>query len=494
MNIFFKKRVLSLSFILISAFLALLISVTNHAKTSQKPPPPQPPMVLEIVEQNLTIDGKTAKVFNLVQPDGTFGLVATKGQAVDVIIKNKTPEQTAINWHGLILPNNLDGVPFITQKPIKPGEEFRYKFPLIQSGTFWLSSHYKLQQQQLMAAPFIVRDVESPKDIQEVVMFLQDFTFGNPKEVYTQRRQQLMEKLANVQMSEKNVGAVTTAPEITMDTYLTNHRTLADPDVFLVQPGGLVRLRIINAGENTNFIVDLGSLTGRILTADSEAVEPVEGSKFQLGQGQRLDIGIQMPPGDNAYPILAQAEGTSKQTGLILSTPNAIVPKFSETANTRAGDLDYSQELNLRGQYPLLPQGVNRNYTINISGNMLSYLWTMNGEGWPNVTPLKVNEGERIEVTLNNKSGVPISINLHGHVFQIVQINNQKLKGAMRDTVLVLPFSSVKIQFDAENPGIWLLQGNVPFLPYGGMGTLISYEGYTMPIFNQKDTGVPPRQ
>lgn len=490
-------------------FITLCFFTNVQAKKTPKadtPPPPPPILTLEIVEQQISIDGKPAKIFSIIQPDGTFGLTGVRDQLLDVVVKNKTHQWTAIHWHGLIIPNNQDGAPFVTQQPIPPDGEFHYKFPLIQSGTFWIHSPYTTQLQQLMAAPLIIHEPDdNQKNIQDVVMLLQDYTFGNPKEVYPKMRQQLMKKIANIHLSDESdesdesdqsadeSSADTTLPEIKMDAYLTNRRTLADPDIVRVEPGSVVRLRIIDAAANSNFFINLGSLTGKIVAADSEAVAPVENSKFQLGQGQRLDIDITIPPGDNSYPILAQAEGTSKQTGLVLAAGNAIVPKYSENAEHVAGSLDYSQELNLKARYPLLPQEVNRSFTVNLGSNMLSYIWTMNWQVWPNIKPLLIKEGDRDQIILNNKTAIPIPVHLHGHVFQIVQIDDKKLQGAVRDTVVVLPYSSVTIQFDADNPGIWLLQGFVPYLTYGAMATTVNYEGYSVPVFNQKDTGVPPK-
>lgn len=480
------KKLLIFSIII---FLALFTQAKTPKKATQAVKPP--PVVLEIVEQTVPIDGKPTKIFNIEQPNGVFGYVGQKGQMFDVIVKNKTSEWTLLHWQGLIMPNSQDGAPFVTQQPIAPGAEFHYQFPLIQSGTFWMNSHYPSQLQKLMAAPLIIKDPKENQDAQDVVMFLQDYEFGDTRERYAQLRQQLLEKTANIQVASQQ-QTETPPKELAMDAYLTNHRTLEDPDVVHVTPGSLVKLRIINASTNTNFFVNLGQLQGRIVATDSEPTAPLDGFKFQLGQGQRLDIEVLIPEGDNAYPILAQAAGTTQQTGLILATPNAVVPKVSSIASGPTENLDYSQEFNLRATYPLLPHSVNRSYVININGNLLSYIWTMNREVWPNVKPLQTQLDDRVELVLNNKSGLPIPLHLHGHVFQITEIDGKKLRGSIRDTLLLLPNSTVKVQFDADNPGAWLLRGLVPFQAYGGLGTLINYEGTTVPIFKQKDTGIPP--
>jgi FtsP/CotA-like multicopper oxidase with cupredoxin domain len=76
------------------------------------------------------------------QPDGTVGSVGTKGQRFKVVLHNQTTALLAIHWHGLILPDGQDGVPYATQVPIKPGKERRYDFPIVQAGTYWMHSHF----------------------------------------------------------------------------------------------------------------------------------------------------------------------------------------------------------------------------------------------------------------------------------------------------------------------------------------------------------------
>lgn len=476
----------------------LLLPILALAKTSQTAPAASAPtgVILQIVQQQLDIDGQKATVFNIVQPDGTWGFVGKKGQLFDVTVQNKTKEFAVLHWHGLNVPDEADGVPYVTQEPIPPGGQKRYVFRLSQAGTFWVQSHYKTQLQELMAAPFIIYDPNEDRPDRDVIMFLQDFTFKDPRVAYPNYRRALLQKQANIQLSADNSSG---GPEdeslnsaLSMDAYLTNYRTLANPDLVHVVPGQTIKLHIIDAAANSNFFIDLGKLNGRLVAVDGSSIDPIEGSKFQVAQGQRLDIEITIPEGDNFYPVLAQAENTNKLTGLVLMTPNAIPEKINEEAPQAAGTFDYTQELKLRGIESLPSRSVNAAFNLNLDGNMLSYIWTVNGEVWPKITPLPIKQDDRVQITLNNKTGLSIPIHLHGHSFEVTQINDERLRGPLRDTILVLPYSRVTIQFDANNPGVWLLQGLMPFQTYGGINTLINYAGFPVPLFKQKDTGVPP--
>ena len=433
-----------------------------------------------------------------------MGYLGTKGQHFNVIVKNKTDQPAILNWGGLIVANRDDGVPYVTQRPIPPGGDDYYNFTLAQGGTFWMHSHYKSQEQQLLAAPLIVHDPDDERFNEQVVMFLQDYSFRDPREAYINLRQQLLQKQAaaeyqipakpNINMPvDPNTGQSTAAPaEVDMDAYLTNHHTLSEPETVTVWPGDKVRLRIINASANSNFFIDLGSLTGKLFAVDGQKILPLYGSRFQVAMGQRLDIAVGIPDGQSAYPILAQAEGTSKLTGLMLVTANTEVPRINNQASQIAGALDNSQEMNIRPLEPLTPKHVDRSYTLNFSGNSLSYIWTINGEDWPNVKPLMVKPGERIELVFNNKTPFSLPIHLHGHVFQVTEINGASINGAVRDTVLVPANSVTKVVFDANNPGVWLLSAQVPYYLKGSMMTLIDYEGHPVAVFEKKDTGIVP--
>ncbi len=136
----------------------------------------------------ITVKGKSANLYRIEQPDGTWGYRGKQGQIFNVIVNNNINEPTAIHWHGLILPNNQDGVPFITQEPIIPGKNYSYNFKLQQKGTYWMHSHYRLQSQKGLSAPLIISDDNKSNDYQEVIMFITDFSFKDPEELWQELR------------------------------------------------------------------------------------------------------------------------------------------------------------------------------------------------------------------------------------------------------------------------------------------------------------------
>jgi FtsP/CotA-like multicopper oxidase with cupredoxin domain len=242
--------------------------------------------------------------------------------------------------------------------------------------------------------------------------------------------------------------------DVDYDAFLANDRTLADPEIVRVERGGRIRLRIINGASSSQFWIDLGELVGRVVATDGHPVHPVAGSRFPIAMAQRLDILIDLPTA-GAFPILARLEGTRRQTGIVLATAGAQIPRIADNAQA-APPLDNSLETRLAAVTPLLARPADLVQTISLGGGMKPYAWSMNGEYWPRTTPLMLCKGERVEIELVNHSMMAHPIHLHGHAFQVVAIDDRPIQGAVRDTVLVTPMmGSVRIAFDANNPGRW---------------------------------------
>lgn len=437
---------------------------------------------LNVTKKKINVNGRDATVFALSQPDGTLGVKFEKNQEFNVRLKNTLNVPTSVHWHGLILPNDQDGVAFVTQYPIYPTQYYQYRFPLVQSGTFWMHSHLGLQEQQLLSAPLIISESDDAKIAsQEVVLLLADFSFKSPAAILQNLR---CKNYSHDKMSSNESMKMTTPDivEVDYDAYLTNSRTLKNPEIIEVTPGTKVRLRIINAASATNFFINLGSMSGEAIAVDGNRITGLKGSQFELADAQRIDIVLQIPNEGGAFPILAQAEGTDKQTGLILATKNAKVPEISEKAANKMGALTNAQESKLRALNPLPPKKVDRQLTVELGGNMTDYIWTINGQAWPESTPLVVEKGQRVEIIFKNKTSMSHPMHLHGHVFQVTSIDGKPFEGAMRDTILVTPNSTLSIQFDANNPGVWPLHCHILYHVEAGMFTVVRYSDFQQPL------------
>jgi FtsP/CotA-like multicopper oxidase with cupredoxin domain len=141
------------------------------------------PRSLTAGTRTLDINGRAATVFGLENAAGGQGLILEPGERFRVSLTNRLEEDTIIHWHGQIPPNAQDGVPDAPMPALAPGETRNYDFEPLP-GTFWMHSHFPVQEMQLLAAPLIVRSrADLAADRQEVVMILQDFSFTSPDEL-----------------------------------------------------------------------------------------------------------------------------------------------------------------------------------------------------------------------------------------------------------------------------------------------------------------------
>jgi FtsP/CotA-like multicopper oxidase with cupredoxin domain len=452
---------------------------------STENPTPSNATPLRAVMRTLEVNGKTATLMGLEQANGKQGLSFVVNQPFDVLLENKLPVPTAIHWHGLDPPNNEDGVPGLTQPVIAPNTSILYNFPVRPGGTHWMHSHQGLQEAFLLSAPLIVHDPSDNVDEQEIILFLGDFSFTAPSAIYAKLRQPAVKAMA---MGGSMAGGKTAmamnkpdANDVDYDAYLINDRTLLDPEVVQVEKNGRFRLRIINGSSGTNFFVNLGDLQGQLIATDGMPVVPVSGSHFPLAIAQRIDVRVQLP-GEGAFPILAYREGATEQAGLILATRGAPIKKLPLKNAAPAGLLTLDLERELVAASPLAPKPIDQSFDLRLQGDMARYAWPINGIVFDTANPgsqkaqVRVKPGQRVALKFINETGMSHPMHLHGHSFQVIEINGKPLQGALRDTVLVPPRASVTVAFDANNPGTWYVHCHILWHLAAGMATLVQYE------------------
>jgi len=174
--------------------------------------------------------------------------------------------------------------------------------------------------------------------------------------------------------------------------------------------------------------------------------------------------------------VLAVLEGEAKQTGIILRAGNAPVARIPDIASTASPPLTLDLERRLRAVKPLKPRKADRVHTLNLTGEMAGYVWSINNVAWTkDVPPLPLAAGERVELIFVNQTPMQHPMHLHGHEFQVVEIDGKRFPGAVRDTVLVPPGRRVVVAFDANNPGLWALHCHLLYHLDAGMFTTLGY-------------------
>ncbi|MEO8714427.1 MAG: multicopper oxidase domain-containing protein, partial [Acetobacteraceae bacterium] len=407
-------------------------------------------VILTAGRRVLEVNGKPAPVFGIIQPDGTSGLVTSVTEPFRVSLVNDAGVKTLIHWHGLTPPYQQDGVPGVSGPPITPGDTAEYDFPLTRPGTYWMHSHQGMQEQVLMTAPLIIHDAVPSSD-QEVVVMLHDFSFTSPEEIFARLRS----PSSGGKMTMPVKDAAPDLNDVSYDAFLANDRTLADPLVVRVAPGERVRLRIINGASASNFHIELDALRATVLAVDGHPAQPLTGGSFPLAIAQRVDLLVEVPKQAGAWPVFGVVEGLNRRTGIVLATPGARVARLAEVAEHPSAPVGLALEERLRAASPLAPRRPDRVLPVALTGDMAAYVWTLNDKVYGQDTPLMVKQGERVELVMANQTLMSHPMHLHGHVFQVVEINGRRFSGAMRDTVLVPPKTTVTVAFDADNPGRW---------------------------------------
>jgi FtsP/CotA-like multicopper oxidase with cupredoxin domain len=465
---------------------------------------------LRLQSRVIEVGGKPATRYGVFLGDKSSGLFLDEGDTFDVRLENGLDVLSGLHWHGLNPPWRQDGVPYLSAPPIAPGKFVDYSFPAQPPGTRWMHSHFGLQEQNLLAAPLIVREKSAIQSgLQEVVMFLEDFSWTKPSQIFEELRKPkpmaamggqsgggqsgggmsgTMPNMAQGSgsmnmpgMTGMNMGGGAAAPDlndVTYDAFLANERTLADPDVVDVDKGAEVRLRIINAGASTNFMIDLGNVEGTVLTVDGNPVTPLPVRQFPLAIAQRVDIRVRLPADGTALPVLARCEGRSLQTGLILRPRGAPVAKISDNAAAPAPAIGLMDEMKLRAAQPLPSRPIDRSVPIDLVGNMSAYTWGIAVHG-QEALPVTVDKGERVELVMRNTTMMSHPMHLHGPSFQVTEINGQAFAGAVRDVVLVPPRTTVKVVFDADNPGMWAFHCHNLYHMAAGMFATVVYRGFS---------------
>lgn len=461
---------------------------------------PVPIRKVIVTESTLEVLGRTAPIYRVRTDDGASVLRGRRGERLRIELLNRTSLPITMHPHGLILPSAQDGVAYITQLPVEPGGTFTYDFVPVQAGTYFLHSHYGWGLQDQLAMPFILdeqRD-EVRDHARDAIMMLTDFTFLSPPEIFAELRskrgggmpggampggEMSGGAMPGMKSGASSTGAEADLNDVTYDAVLANGRPIADPEVVRIDAGSRVRLRLINASSATNFHVDLGGLRGRIGAVDGEPVHPVEVERVEIAIAQRIDLWIDLPKSFTSAPIVAQGEGSTLVAAIVLAAPGAEVPTLAAAAPEASGAIGVGnrQERLLHALSPLPKRPVDRSFEVALTGDMAKYRWDLNGVTWAKSPAMTVKQGERIELVFRNRTMMSHPMHLHGHRFQVTEIDGESMEGAYRDTVLVMPGSTVKVQFDADNPGHWMMHCHILWHEAAGMLGIIEYEGLPKP-------------
>ena len=264
----------------------------------------------------------------------------TEGDTAEIYVHNELNTETSIHWHGLILPNEQDGVPYLTTAPIKAQSTHLYYFPIVQNGTYWYHSHTKLQEQIGMYGAFIIHKREEQK-IAEYTMILSDWTNMKPFEVH--RRLHSANDWSAIKKAEIQKGAVQSysdaiadgslniklknewkrmlamdVSDVYYDKFLTNGKEEDAAPQF--KAGDKVRLRIINGSSSTYFWLKYAGGKIEVVASDGIDVEPVVVDRMIIAVAEIYDVVVTIPSDSTSFEFLATSEDRINNTSLWLGS------------------------------------------------------------------------------------------------------------------------------------------------------------------------------
>lgn len=391
-----------------------------------------------------------------------------QGDRMAVEVENRLSQETTVHWHGIRLPNAMDGVPHLTQKPISPSETFTYAFDLPDAGTYWYHPHMLSAEQvdRGLYGPLIVEEREPIQVDRDVTWVLDDWRLDD--------NAQIDAGFGNM-MDASHAGRIG-------NTVTINGRA---PEPFTVRRGERIRLRLINAANARIFGLEFAGHKPTVIAYDGQPVEPhAPGSnRVVLGPAMRIDLVIDMmgKPGGRftitdsfyrrlAYPLADIAYGAEPLRDRALDAPIALatntIPEPNLTDPLRhdvlfqGGMMSMMIERQMGGR-PDINGDMGSMMDMMHSGR----IWRINGVasvGHVMKPMLTLERGRTAVLAMTNMTAWPHPMHLHGHSFRVISRNGQPTRfREWQDTVLMLPRDRVEIAFVADNPGDWMFHCHI---------------------------------
>ncbi len=421
-------------------------------------------------------------------------------------------EETSIHWHGLLVPNLQDGVPYVSTPPIQAGTTRTFEFPLKQSGTYWYHSHTGLQEQRGVYGSIVIepKGGEPAKADRDHVVVLSDWTRENPNEVmrtlmrgsdwYALRKGSMQSvtgamkagALGDFWDRERSRMPAMDVSDVAYDAFLASGRkSIALPG----KPGEKVRLRFINAGTATYFYLQSATGPLTIVAADGPAVKPLPVKRLLIGMAETYDVIVTVPP-TGQWEVRATSQDGSGHASILLGEgephPAPDIPRpeiYSMDAHLMAAMDDMgSSAMKMEAERPLSPYSKlralkstalpaslpRRGIELRLTGDMERYIWSFNGKTMAEDGVIKIKRGEVLRLELFNDTMMHHPIHLHGHFFRVLE--GQGNAAPLKHTVDVPPMGKRTIEFEANESGDWLFHCHLLYHMHSGMARVFSYE------------------
>ena len=397
-----------------------------------------------------------------------------QGDELRISLRNGLGQGTSIHWHGIRLPNPMDGVSGLTQPPVPGGGSFEYRFKLPDAGTYWYHSHNRSWEQMArgLYGMLVVEEAEPPQADQDLAFVVDDWRLDN-----------------RGQIDSQSFGAM---PDWAHAGRLGNWVTVngIPGPVFKGRRNDRLRLRILNAANARIFTLAFPGLNPWVIALDGQPIEAwrLSRANLTLGPGQRADILVDNTgDSDTSAPVRALFPRQTVDIATIKVGPDAPRRRTPLGRPKRLADNPLPGPLSLTDAVaaPLRMEGGAMGGMMGgmMGGRMLGMremmsqgkVWAFNGvAGLPDKPLITVRQGQTVRIDIDNANRWPHAMHLHGHHFRVVGRQGRPVASSpWRDTELVQPGERVSIAFRASEPGKWLFHCHMLEHQAGGMATWI---------------------
>ncbi|HQS22883.1 MAG TPA: multicopper oxidase domain-containing protein [Sediminibacterium sp.] len=388
-------------------------------------------------------------------------LTFTEGDTALIYVHNNLDEVTSLHWHGLFLPNRMDGVPFLTQMPIKPGETYLYKFPIVQHGTHWYHSHSKLQEQIGMYGAFIMNK-RKEWDIPTIPVVLSEWTDMKPEEVHRSLKnatdwfaiqkgttQSYAEAIrtghfkTKVNNEWKRMNAMDVS-DVYYDAFLINGKNQNEQPQF--KAGDKVRLRIANGGASDYFWLTYSGGKITVVATDGNDVEPVEVDRLIIAVSETYDVVVTIPD-NKSYEFLVTPEDRTKSASLWLGKGEKVPAKKLPKLKYFAGMKMMNDMMDMQGNM------------IEMEGmKMQNQVMDMNTVMYPEITgpenPADTAKADQMQMN----GGMHNMAEMENSSSDIVTLNYNMLRDPKKTTLPKGPWKELKFELTGNmNRYVWSL-------------------------------------
>jgi FtsP/CotA-like multicopper oxidase with cupredoxin domain len=400
-----------------------------------------------------------------------------RGERVELDFDNALDRPTTVHWHGLRVPNDMDGVPMLTQAPVAPGGRFRYAFELRNTGTYWYHPHFQSAEQldRGLHGVIIVEDDDPPRVDRDLLWVLDDWRLD--------AKGQIVGDFGNLHDASHQGRFGNTAS--------VNGSVSKD---LRVQAGERIRLRLVNVANAWIFGLDFVAHSPTVIAYDGHAVaphRPPDGLVI-VGPSQRVDIILDLggAPGERfevldryfssqQYKLLDLVYGEDRLRSnppgdkIALPAPDLAAPNLTRAERHEitfsGGAMGGMKSARLAGQETGIRELAQKGKVWAINGTAASR------HDEPPV--LQLARGHSYIMDFVNETAFSHPIHLHGHPMMVLEANGEvPAQVTWRDTLLLDPRSRASVAMVADNPGRWMLHCHIPEHQEAGMMAVVQVD------------------